>query len=77
MRREPKEFTLQIERPIAVWLDLIENGQPVTTTSYLKAGILIDRYARENPGTRYRIMTDVGLAGVTMCYPAPKTLEQA
>lgn len=70
MRPQPTEFTLQVCEPY--WHDLSDKGQLVTTTSYLKAGILQDRYARENPGTRYRIMSDVGLVGVTMCYPAVK-----
>lgn len=69
MRQLPREITLQVWDRF--WRDVIDEdtGQPVWTSDYIMAALIQDRYARENPGVNYRLMSDVGLVGIPVCYP--------
>jgi hypothetical protein len=60
MPRIPKQITLQVFN--RYWQDVIDEdtAAPVWTPDFVAASIIQDRYARENPGTRYRLMSDVG-----------------
>lgn len=75
MRKLPSVITLQTYDRF--WRDVTDEDTDalISTTDFIQAAIIQDRYARENPGTPFRLISDVGIVGIVVCYPPVAELE--